>query len=106
MSLLCGAVICFERSGASGHVAIVEEMGYSGNRKYIVTSNSAWNSTYFYMQTLYEDEGYTWNSDYHFQGFIYCYTAPTPPTPTGERTKKKFPWVLYANKIRAKNNLK
>lgn len=27
-------------------------------------------------------------------------TGPTPPTPTEEIVKSKFPWVLYANKIR------
>lgn len=27
---------------------------------------------------------------------------PVPPTPTYERIKSKFPWVLYANKLRKK----
>ena len=31
-------------------------------------------------------------------------TPPTPPTPT-QLTKKKFPWVIYAKKLRNKRNL-
>ena len=97
-----GAVICFDKPGGSGHVAVVEAMGTSNGRNYIVTSNSAWQSTYFYLQTLYEDENYSWGS-YNFQGFIYCYdNGPTPPTPT-TRKQKGFKWVLYANRIRNRN---
>ena len=29
----------------------------------------------------------------------------TPPTPTGESKKKKFPWVLYARKFRSRANV-
>ena len=39
------------------------------------------------------DEGYNWR----------IYTGPTPPTPTIFK-KTKFPWVLYARKIRQKHN--
>lgn len=46
------------------------------------------------------------NEVYSTSGDIYIYDGtPVPPTPTATK-KKKFPWVLYANKIRAKNNLK
>lgn len=31
-------------------------------------------------------------------------TPPTPPTPTEKIKKKKFPWVLYARKLRNKHN--
>lgn len=37
-------------------------------------------------------------------GTIVQWQAPVPPTPT-EVIKKKFPWVIYANKIRRRNNL-
>ena len=99
-----GAVICFDRPGESGHVAIVEEIGNVNGRACIVTSNSAWQSTFFYTQTLYADENYSWGS-YNFQGFIYNPFAeqPEPPTPTGATKIKKFPWVLYTNKIRERN---
>lgn len=69
-----GAVICWRRgntgddSDGSGHVAIVEEISADGS---IVTSNSAWGSTLFYLQTLTKESGYTWNDAYTFQGFIY-----------------------------------
>lgn len=69
-----GAVICWRRgvagdnSDGAGHVAIVEQVNEDGS---IVTSNSAYNSTLFYMQTLTPESGYTWNSAYTFQGFIY-----------------------------------
>ena len=69
-----GAVICWRKGDAStdsdgaGHVAIVEQVNADGS---IVTSNSAWNSTLFYRQTLTKESGYTWNESYVFQGFIY-----------------------------------
>ena len=69
-----GAVICWRRgvagdnSDGAGHVAIVEQINADGS---IVTSNSAFGSTLFYTQTLTKESGYTWNSAYTFQGFIY-----------------------------------
>lgn len=69
-----GAVICWARgvvgddSDGAGHVAIVEKINSDGS---IETSNSAWNSTNFYMQTLTKASGYTWSDAYTFQGFIY-----------------------------------
>ena len=69
-----GAVICWRRgavgddSDGAGHVAIVEQINDDGS---IVTSNSAWNSTNFYLQTLQPGSNYTWNDNYTFQGFIY-----------------------------------
>lgn len=69
-----GAVICWKRgqvgndADGAGHVAVVEQINADGS---IVTSNSAWDSTFFYMQTLTPESGYTWNSVYQFQGFIY-----------------------------------
>lgn len=98
-----GAVICFDRPGESGHVAIVEEIGQINGRDIIVTSNSAWQSTFFYTQTLYADQNYGWSS-YNFQGFIYNPFAEPIPQETTKR--KNFKWVLYANKIRARNNLR
>lgn len=88
-----GAVICFERPGYAGHVAIVEQINNDGT---IVTSNSAYGGTYFYTQTLSASNNYAWGS-YVFQGFIYNPFADNPPVPT---EKKKFPWVLYARKFR------
>lgn len=99
-----GAVICFWDSQGDGHVAIVEEIINGGES--IVTSNSAWQSTFFYTQTLYRSNNYCWTGSnghfYQFQGFIYNpYVTPTPPTPT--QSRKKFPWVLYARKFRGRS---
>ena len=88
-----GAVICWESSQSGGHVAIVEEIKSNGN---IVTSNSAYDGTRFYTQTL-SPPNYNIGSAYTFQGFIYS------PNDFGEeKSKKRFPWVLYANKLRSK----
>lgn len=69
-----GAVACWRRgvagddSDGAGHVAVVEQINSDGS---IVTSNSAYGSALFYRQTLTKESGYTWNSAYTFQGFIY-----------------------------------
>lgn len=89
-----GAVACFSRNGGgSGHVAIVEEIRSNGD---IVTSNSAYNSTYFYLSNLSASNGYN-TSNYTFQGFIYnpyAGTSPTPPSPIINK-KNKFNFVLF-----------
>ena len=61
-----GAVICWESSQSGGHVAIVEEIKSNGN---IVTSNSAYDGTRFYTQTL-SPPNYNIGSAYTFQCFI------------------------------------
>lgn len=93
-----GAVICWHSTRSGGHVAIVEEIKENGD---IVTSNSAYGGKYFYMKTLKKSNNYYMGSSYTFQGFIYNPTnfTPIPPTPEDE-TKKRFKWVLYANKFR------
>ena len=81
-----GAVIVWAKgtvgddSDGSGHVAIVEQINADGS---IVTSNSAWNSTLFYMQDIGNDYSL---SGYSFLGFIYnpvdfgsgSFTPPDP----------------------------
>lgn len=63
-----GAVICWsDNSGGAGHVAIVEQIKTNGD---IVTSNSAYNSTFFYTSTIQKSAGYN-TSTKTFQGFIY-----------------------------------
>lgn len=66
--------------GEGGHVAVVEQINDDGT---VVTSNSAWGGSYFYLQTLSSDNGYEWDSFTSFQGFIYLpenfYPAPKPP---------------------------
>jgi surface antigen len=99
-----GAVICWHSTRSGGHVAIVEEIKANGD---IVTSNSAYSGSYFYMKTL-KAPNYYMGQAYTFQGFIYNPTSfeptpPTPPTPTTSK-KSKFPWFIYSRKLRINRN--
>lgn len=68
-----GAVACWRKgvagnqSDGAGHVAIVEEIKSDGT---IVTSNSAYKGTNFYMKEYKPPYKYS-KSEYTFQGFIY-----------------------------------
>lgn len=97
-----GAVICWHSTRSGGHVAIVEEIYDDGK---ILTSNSAYGGKRFYMKTLKASNNYYMGSSYTFQGFIYAPTdwdnEPTPE-PTENKKRKKFPFVLYAEKLRRK----
>jgi surface antigen len=68
-----GSIVCWSRAGQAGHVAVVEQINADNS---IVTSESAWQSTRFYTQTLYPP-AYTWNPVYVLQGFIYNTKGPT-----------------------------
>lgn len=99
-----GAVICWSKEGAAGHVAIVEKIEDNGD---IVTSNSAYNSTFFYTKTIYKSDGYSFG-DYVFQGFIYnpfvssSGGSDTPSiNPSITKTKrKKYKFLLFKQKRR------
>lgn len=97
-----GAVICWHSTRSGGHVAIVEDILPDGR---IMTSNSAYNGSYFYLKFL-SPPDYKMGDAYTFQGFIYNPTEFTPePTPEPEEEDKKgFPWVLYSRKLREKRN--
>ena len=93
-----GAVACFyDINGGAGHVAIVEEIDSNLN---ITCSNSAWQSTFFYLTNLTANSNYSY-SHFTFQGFIYNPYAdqPIPPTPSYVR-KTHFPWAVFTHKIR------
>lgn len=90
-----GAVIVWENPGdGGGHVAIVEQINADGS---IRTSNSAWNSTLFYMQDIPADYSL---KNYNFLGFIYCpvdfstggggYTVPEPVSGNRYLTQKEM----------------
>ena len=98
-----GAVICFsDNNGGSGHVAIVEQINADGSIK---CSNSAYESTFFFLTDIIPVDGkYNW-SHYTFQGFIYNPFSDTPIPPTPFKKKTKFKWVLYAKKLRMKKLL-
>ncbi len=114
-----GAVICWgdpnavynsiwiATSGFAGHVAIVEAIFYNsdGTIDRIITSNSAWNTTYFYRSEIYRVNSSYPNDPYHIsyhsnhyrtQGFLYQRTSPTPPTPPPTPTdRRKMPlWMM------------
>ena len=70
-----GAIICWERPGAAGHVAVVEEIAENGD---IVTSNSGYrSSTYFWTEEITKNSGYA-RYGYIFKGFIYLDTEFGP----------------------------
>lgn len=70
-----GAIICWEKPGAAGHVAVVEEIDENGD---IVTSNSGYrSSTYFWTEEITKNSGYA-RYGYIFKGFIYLDTEFGP----------------------------
>ena len=69
-----GAVGCYRSTvGSWGHVLIVEQINSDGS---IVTSESAWQGSRWYSQTL-RPPYYTWNNSFALQGFIYNVKGPT-----------------------------
>lgn len=69
-----GAIICWRKGKAgvandgAGHVAFVEEVKANGD---VVTSNSAYGGTRYYLKTYKKSKNYYMGSKYVFQGFIY-----------------------------------
>ena len=100
-----GAVMCWSNPKTGGHVAIVERIDNNGT---ILTSNSAYNGSKFYLKTFrsnHYDFSVYGKGTYRFQGFIYNPTIFLPPTPTPTPTptvekKRKFPWFIYSGKLR------
>lgn len=72
-----GAVICWRKgksgtsSDGAGHVAVVERINDDGS---ILTSNSNYKGTNFYLKTFSPSNNYYLGSAYTFQGFIYPQT--------------------------------
>lgn len=63
-----GAIACFSyANGGSGHVAVVEEV----NEDSVLLSNSAYNGTEFYMDTVPVDNPSQGHDGWIFQGYIY-----------------------------------
>lgn len=83
-----GAVACWAKgkvgvsSDGAGHVAIVEQIKSNGD---IVTSNSGYKSTRWWLQTFTKASGYSMNG-YTFQGFILPPDATPVSTPTASTT--------------------
>lgn len=79
-----GAIACWSKgevgngNDGAGHVAVVEEILTDGS---IVTSNSGYKSTNFYIKTIKPPYSL---SGYKFQGFIYCTIEFEEETKTSE----------------------
>ena len=69
-----GAIICWRKgkagdaSDGAGHVAFVEEVKSNGD---VVTSNSAYGGSRYYLKTYKKSNNYYMGAKYIFQGFIY-----------------------------------
>lgn len=95
-----GSIICWSDSAGDGHVAVVEIVYKNGD---IMTSNSAYNGSYFYTKKLKKSNNYYMGSTYSFQGFIYNPTEfydPNNPPEKLKTSKNKFKWVLFTKDIR------
>ena len=82
----------------AGHVAVVEEIKPNGD---IVTSNSAWKSTVFYLQTITKASGYIYADTRPLLGFIYCgieFDEEKPVTPDAPTTESTSENVYYVKK--------
>ena len=65
-----GSIMVWEGLGdASGHVAIVEKVNKKGT--IILTSESGWESNYFWNSYRYADGNWGAGSNYRFLGFVY-----------------------------------
>ena len=72
-----GAIVCYD-DGASGHVAVVEEITYSGGTPVSCKiSESIYGGAYFQTYTITAASGWYRFTGYTFQGFIIL------PVPTG-----------------------
>lgn len=89
-----GAIACYKAgkvkdgSDGAGHVCVVEEIKANGD---IVTSNSAWKGTEFYVKTMTKESGYQYAESRQFQGFIYCgidFEESASSTSTSTSTKE------------------
>ena len=98
-----GAIICFNQS-ESGHVAIVEKINDDGS---IVTSNSAWGGSYFYLQGDRLDNALTPANHYGgCQGFIYNPFAGGGVDPEEYNKKKHYNFVLFNRRKREQQWIK
>lgn len=70
--------------------ALGDYAGWDASTNYRQLNNSIhiYNATYVNDTTIINGENHNW----------LTWTQPIPPTPTGK--KNKFPWVLYARKLR------
>lgn len=91
-----GSIMVWEGLGdAAGHVAIVEKVNKKGT--IILTSESGWESNYFWNNYRYADGNWSAGSNYRFLGFIYN-PAVTMNIPK-KKTKKKKSNLTIAKEV-------
>lgn len=104
-----GAIICWRKgkagcaSDGAGHVAFVEEVKANGD---VVTSNSAYNGSRYYLKTYKKSNNYYMGSKYTFQGFIYNPVEFTNEgvTPTVDRNTKVNQLKVVTTSLRVRAN--
>lgn len=106
-----GAVAVWTEAGEAGHCAVVEQINEDGS---YVCSNSGYyrpidttNWHYFFITNCTADNVIYYNGspwgNYTFKTFLYPpYIKDTPIPPITSHKNSKFPWVLYAKKLREK----
>ena len=94
-----GAVLCLANGPYSGlgHVCVVEQINPDGS---IITSNSAYNGAYFYLETRGPGD---YGGVYDFQGFIYNPYAGDTPGP-GPTPGKGFKWWMAKRILEKRKN--
>jgi len=98
-----GAVACWRKgvagveSDGAGHVAIVEKIYSDGT---ILTSNSAWNGSRFYMKEI--KPPYSLGGSYVFQGFIYLPISFDNETPAKADTTSETVYTVKSGDTLAK----
>ena len=95
-----GAIICYDGGPyATGHVGVVEQINKdnNGNIVSIVTSNSDYGGTYFYLQTLTPPYN---QATLSFQGFIYNPYVSDKPKPEPTKKKRGFKFNLWGNYVK------
>ncbi|MBQ7098026.1 MAG: InlB B-repeat-containing protein [Clostridia bacterium] len=88
-----GAVAVWTKSGAAGHVAVVEVI----NGDTVTTSESGWQSYYFKTVTRSaSNSNFSAGSTYSFQGFIYVCGYLTTKAPTSATLSMNKEWYAGA----------
>lgn len=99
-----GDVIVFDRHGSwyTGHIGYADE-DYNGTNYIKCLGQNQGQGISSGTPSNIVNQNLTWFLG-AFRNTRWTVTPPTPPTPSGgsKPTAKRFPWVLYANKLRNK----
>ncbi len=100
-----GDVIVFDRHGSwyTGHIGYADE-DYNGSNYIACLGQNQGQGISWGTPSNVVNQNLTWFLG-GFRNTRWTATPPTPPTPIGGGSKpraKRFPWVLYANKLRNK----